>query len=192
MYGPRRGARFLDKTHSYTVKMPLIAALLEEARPLFVLVVRNPYGACPSAVERKPPSFRPDVPAERRLELVAEHWANTHRIALEDGEGIGGLTVVRFEDFLADPEAVVKALCSFTSLDYDPEMIPRPGHAMPWATLPSDRKWFPLYADDRLERVTPEQISIVEARCAEIASRFGYRPDGHDARPSRVGVTTGS
>lgn len=187
-----RGTRFLDKTHSYTVKMPLIAALLEESRPLFVLVVRNPYGACPSAVERKPPSFAPEVAAERRLALVAEHWANAHRIALDDESSTGGLAVVRFEDFLADPGGVVQSLCSYVGLDYSPDMVPRPGQTMPWATLPTDRKWYPLYADDRLERVTSEQLTIVEERCAEIALRFGYRPDGHDVRESPVEITPGS
>lgn len=192
VYGRGGDARFLDKTHSYTVKMALIAALLEDADPLFVLVVRNPYGACPSAVARKPPSFAASVTAERRLELVAEHWANAHRIALEDAERVGRTAVVRFEDFLADPEAVVRELCSFAGLEYRPAMVPRAGDSMPWATLPTDRKWWPLYPDDRLERITPEQLEIVAERCAEIASRLGYRPDGRDVRESPVELTTSS
>ncbi len=198
VYGRGPDARFLDKTHSYTVKMPLIAALLEDARPLFVLVVRNPYGACPSAVKRKPPSFATSLTPEQRLEIVSEHWANAHRIALEDAGGAGGLAVVRFEDFLASPETVVRALCSFTGLDYGPAMVPRAEDSMPWATLPSDRKWYPLYADDRLEQITPAQVAIVAERCGEVAARFGYRPDGHDPRESpveivgRPAVTTGS
>lgn len=181
-----RGTRFLDKTHAYTVKMPLIATLLRESRPLFVLVVRNPYGACTSAVERKPPSFRPDVPSNRRLELVAEHWANAHRIALDDAAAAGGLAVVRFEDFLSNPEAVVRALCSFADLDYSPTMVPRPGQTMPWATLPSDRKWYPLRPDDRLERTTPDQATIVDEQCGLLATRFGYSVDGRVERDRPV------
>lgn len=185
-----RGTRFLDKTHAYTVKLPLLAALLEGTGPRFVLVVRNPYGACPSAVERKPPSFRADVPPEQRLDLVAQHWANAHRIALEDAESAGGLAIVRFEDFLADPERVVRALCSFVGLDYRREMTPQPGQRMPWATLPIDRKWYPLYRDDRLERTTPEQAAVVEQRCGLLAARFGYRADGLDDRDEPIEIVT--
>jgi hypothetical protein len=185
-----RGSRFLDKTHSYTVKTPLLAQLLEGTEPRFVLVVRNPYGACPSAVERKPPSFRADVPDEQRLDLVAQHWANAHRIALEDAESAGGLAVVRFEDFLADPESVMRPLCAFVGLDYSPSMTPQPGQRMPWATLPTDRKWYPLYRDDRLERTTPAQAAIVEERCGPLATRFGYRPDGLDDRDEPVEIVT--
>lgn len=187
-----RGTRFLDKTHSYTVKVPLIAALLAESRPLFVLVVRNPYGACPSAVERKPPSFRADLSFERRLDLVAQHWANAHRIALEDAGALGELAIVRFEDFLADPASVVTALCEFVELEYLPSMVPQPGQRIPWATLPTDRKWYPLYADNRLERVTSEQVAIVGTHCGDVASRLGYRPDGRDARGNPIEITRGA
>jgi hypothetical protein len=181
-------ARFLDKTHAYTVKMPLIAALLEDARPLFVLVVRNPYGACTWAVDRKPPSFRLQPTYDERLELLATHWANAHRIALEDAEEVGDVAVVRFEDFLTDPEAVVQALCAFADLDYHPGMVPRPGQERPWATLPGDRKWYPLYADNRLERTTATQRAIIELCCDEVAARFGYRPDGRSPAPAPIEI----
>jgi hypothetical protein len=70
-------ARFIDKTHAHTVRIPLLSALLRDARPIFVLVVRNPYETCRWAVERKPTLFRPDTPRARRLELLAEHWSRT-------------------------------------------------------------------------------------------------------------------
>ena len=181
-------ARFLDKTHAYTVKMPLLAALLAGARPIFILVVRNPYGACTWTLARKPPSFRAELSYERRLELVAQHWANAHRTALDDAEDIGDTAVVRFEDFLSDPEAVIGALCELTGLDYDPAMVPRPDQSLPWATLPSDRKWYPLYADNRVARTTPAERAVVETYCSELAERFGYDVDGHSRRPEPVEI----
>ena len=57
-------------------------------------------------------------------------------------------------------------------------MVPREGQRRPWATLPSDRKWYPLYADERVAATTPSQRSIVGAKCAELADRLGYGPDG--------------
>lgn len=169
-----RRARFLDKTHAYIVKMPLLAAMLAGGRPLFVVVVRNPYVVCTWALERKPPSFRRDVSTDARLDLIAEHWANAYRIALEDAAAVGDATVVRFEDFLADPEGVVTSLCELAELEYDPAMVPQPGQKRPWTTLPGDRKWYPFYADDRLARTTRKQRAIVERHCGELASRLGY------------------
>lgn len=171
-------ARFVDKTHAYTVKMPLLAALLEDASPLFVLVARNPYGACTWALERKPPSFGAQIDADRRLRFIAEHWANAHRIALEDARLLGNTAVVRFEDFLADPAETVKALCVFAGLEFDPGMLPAPGQTLPYATLPADRKWYPLYGDDRLGRASDTQLAIVDEHCRELAAHFGYEPDG--------------
>jgi hypothetical protein len=104
-------ARFLDKTHAYTVKIPLLAALLADANPFFVLVVRNPYETCRWAVERKPTLFQAGVARRQRLELLAEHWSNAYATALGDAEMVPNVATVRFEDFMADPQAVVRALC---------------------------------------------------------------------------------
>ena len=184
-------ARFLDKTHAYSVKMPLISSLLDGAGPLFVLVVRNPYFACRWAVERKPPDFRRGLSRDERLRLVAEHWAKMHRIALDDAASIPNVTVVRLEDFLAQPEAVVRSLCAFTGLEYDPALVPRPGQKRPWATLPGDRKWYPLYVDDRLGRPTAADTAIIGERCLALAERFGYSPDGSAAGSGTVELLAG-
>jgi len=171
-------ARFFDKTHTFTVKMPLLAAYLRGCDPRFVLVVRNPYGWCHRAVRRKPPSFRVQLAHEDQLRLVAEHWANSYRIALDDGARVGSLTVVRFEDFVADPEATVRGLCDALGLEFDPAMVPRAGQALPFATLPGDRKWHPLFPDPWLADVTDEEAAIVEETCGSLAERLGYGRDG--------------
>jgi hypothetical protein len=174
-----RHARFLDKTHAYTVKIPLLAALLTESRPVFVLVARNPYETCRWIVARKAKFFREHVSSRRRLELAAEHRANAYRIALDDARQVGDLTVVRFEDFLEDPRAAVGRLCEHTGLECHDEMVPQPGQRRPFATLPGDRKWYPLYRSASAEEITPDERDVVGTRCAEMAAYFGYEP----ARP---------
>ena len=123
---PRR-ARFLDKTHTNTLKLPLLAEYLRGCDPFFVLVVRNPYGWCHRAVRRKRPAHRVVLAPEQELRLAAEHWSNSYRIALEDAATIPNVAVVRFEDFVADPETTVRSLCAFVGLDFEPAMVPRPG-----------------------------------------------------------------
>jgi hypothetical protein len=167
-------ARFLDKTHANTVKIPLLAKLLERHDPFFLLVTRNPYASCPWIVRRKPPSFRVELSYERQLELTAEHWDNAYRIALDDGQKIDRFAVVRYEDWIADPVSSTKRLCTMLELEFDPAMLPQPGQSRPFATLPSDRKWFPLYPDTRLENLTEAEADVIGARCDTLAERLGY------------------
>src|SRR5919204_985150 len=167
-------ARFFDKTHTNTLKLPLLAAYLEGYDPHFVLVVRNPYSWCYRAVRRKRPSHRAVLAPEQELRLAAENWANSYRIALEDARHVPNVTTVRFEDFVADPEAVVRRLCDFVGLEFDPGMIPQAGQRVPFATLPGDRKWYPLFPDPWLEQVGAEEVELVAGVCGPLAAELGY------------------
>ena len=143
-----------------------------------MLVVRNPYSWCHRAIRRKPPSFRVELPANEQLRLVAEHWSNSYRVALDDAARVGNLTVVRFEDFVADPATTVRRLCEFLGLEFERTMVPAPRQKLPFATLPGDRKWYPLFADSWLAHVSEQEAAIVEARCGPLAQELGYRWDG--------------
>jgi hypothetical protein len=54
-------------------------------------------------------------------------------------------------------------------------MVPQPGQPRPFATLPGDRKWYPLYPDTRLENLTEAEASVIGARCDKLAEQLGYR-----------------
>lgn len=176
----RGGARFVDKTHANAVRIPYVDALLDGCEPFFVLVLRNPYAICPRALRRKPPSWRTPPPYGTQLALAAQHWENVARLALEDGRRTGRFGAIRFEDFLRNPEAVVRAICELVGLSYKPELVPRPGDRLPFATLPTDTKWYPLREDSW--EVSEEEIAIVAARCGELATRLGYLPAAQLAR----------
>jgi hypothetical protein len=172
-HDPRR-ARFVDKTHTYTVKVPYIDRLLAGHDPHFVLVIRNPYTLCFRAVRRKPPSWRWDVAYENQLRLVAQHWRNSTRLALEDGAATGRFIAVRFEDFLHDPATVVRAICETVDLPYNDDLVPQPGHTFPFATLPSDRKWYPLHDDAWRDQVGDIEARIIEGECGPLIRELGY------------------
>jgi hypothetical protein len=171
-------ARFFDKTHTNTLKLPLLAEYLRGCDPFFVLVVRNPYSWCYRAVRRKRPAHRVRLAPEQELRLAAEHWRNSYRTALHDAQTIPNVAVVRFEDFVAEPEAVIRRLCSFVGVELEPEMIPRPGDRFPFATLPDDRKWHPLFPDPWLAQVTHWEAAIVASECEPLATELGYGADG--------------
>lgn len=182
-----RLARFMDKTHTFTVKIPYIDRLLVGHDPRFVLVVRNPYTMCFRAVRRKPPSWQRQVAYEDQLRLVAQHWRNSTRLALDDGTATGRFIAVRFEDFLQNPAAVVRAVCNAVDLRYDDDLVPQPEHTMPFATLPWDRKWYPLQGDEWRDKVGDLEARIVEEECGALISELGY---GRltDATPTHRGL----
>jgi hypothetical protein len=178
-------ARFFDKTHTNTLRIPLLAEYLREAEPFFVLVVRNPWSWCHRAVWRKPPSYHVIPPLDEQLRLAAEHWANSYATALADAARVPNVLTLRFEDFVADPEGTVRTLTASLGLEFEPAQVPRPGQPFPFATLPGDRKWHPLFPDPWLAQVDDREAEIVERECGPLARRFGYGVDGarSDARP---------
>ena len=173
-------ARFLDNTHTYTVKLGYLDALLEGCDPFFLLVLRNPFTFCFRAVRRKAPSWRIVPPYEHQLRVAAEHWENSYRLALADGKQTGRFAAVRFEDFIANPEATIRAVCDFVQLEFDPDLVPQPDHRIPFATLPSDTKWHPLREDQWRNQVPDSDAEIIEDRCGPLAATLGYdrRVDG--------------
>jgi Sulfotransferase family len=182
----RSSARFFDKTHTNTLKLPLIVEYLRDCEPFFVLVARNPYSWCYRAVRRKRPSYRVSLSAEQELRLAAEHWANSYRVALEDAIQIPNVATVRFEDFVADAEGTVRSLCAFLGLDFCDEMVPQPEQTLPFATLPGDRKWYPLFRDQWLASVGDSEAEIIRSECESVAASFGYGRSAPDAVRDRA------
>jgi len=179
----KHDARFVDKTHTNTVRISYLDALLADCDPFFVLVVRSPYTTCVRAIQRKPPSWRTVPPRDEQVTIAAQHWENAHRIALDDGAQTGRFAAVRFEDFLRDPEAMVRAICNTVGLRYDPSLVPRAGDRLPFATLPTDTKWYPLRSDVPVAELDAHHLEIVDARCGQLARRLAYVRDGEHTRP---------
>jgi hypothetical protein len=168
-------ARFADKTQTYTVKAGYIAKLLEGCDPHFVLVTRNPYSMSYRAAVRD--YAHVEIGHEARVRLAAEHWENSYRLALQDGEELDRFSVVRFEDFVEDPISIVRDLCAFVDLPFDEELVPQPHHTLPPGTYPvGDAKWYPLRPDSWLPRVGEQDAAIIAERCGTLAERFGYSP----------------
>jgi len=111
---------------------------------------------------------------KERLEICAQHWANSIRCALEDRDE--DMLVVRFEDLLQGPERVLREICEHVELDFYEDMLPAPYHKIPFGSRFWDR-WYPLSLDRALhyiERATPEELEIVERRCGSLARALGY------------------
>ena len=176
-------ARFLDKSQSYALKIPLIRACLPDA--LFVVQTRDPYVMCWREAAARPAikyrlwKERPSL--EVGLRLAAQHWRNTYETALEDLRDRPYGLFIRFEDLLASPEQTLKHVLAFLDLEFFPDMLPQPHHRLPLGSQDPE-KWYPLRADanERYLRQLPEvAIRIVYEELGEIAEMFGYfPPDG--------------
>lgn len=175
------GARFVDKSQVFTVRVGLIAALLRNAKPHFVLVTREPYASIVRAARGGAADMkvlRAYLPLEERLDICAEHYANSFCAALDDlhRESLPFLQL-RFEDLLNNPKDVLTQVCDFAQLDFCEDMLPAAHHALPWGSRFAER-WFPLrpevntaYARD----VSAEAITIINRRLGDLFQTLGYK-----------------
>lgn len=172
--------RFVDKSQLYTVKVSYLNALLEGTDPRFVLITRNPYAICYRSVDRARSLQRlaDRFTFQERLSLAAQHWANSMEYALSDRDKVKHFLILRFEDFLNDPQDQLLKLCEFIDLEYRETMLPQEDDQFPAGTLRKSR-WYPLRADVNkkyLERIDKGSVEIIGNRCQTYAEQFGYVP----------------
>lgn len=172
-------ARFVDKSQLYTVKVSFLNALLREHHPKFLLVTRDPYALCLRAAHGRlydHPQVKGGCSLLQKLRFACEHWTNSMRCALDDGDKVEAFQWMRFEDLLSNPEAELPQICEFLELAFDPDMLPQPHHRLPLGSTRRDR-WYPLRPDvnDRyFQSATLEQIEIIDGICGDYARHFGY------------------
>jgi hypothetical protein len=105
--------RWGDKTPRYTRKMPLIERTLPEAR--FVHLIRDGRDVALSLMEVH---FGPDD-----VRGAAERWTQWIEQARRHGERVRHYLELRYEDLIADPQAILGRICEFVELPWDPAML---------------------------------------------------------------------
>ncbi len=170
-------ARIVDMSQLYSIQVAFVARMLEEFGPLFVIATRNPYAVCARAVAKEYVAAHgctftdPDA----KIACAVEHWSNSFRCALDDTETLPRL-IVRYEDFMSDPENVVRRIDAFADLPFDPRQIPGPDQPFPPGSLEDD-KWYPLRSGENkryLERLDPALVRALNARAGDLIERLGY------------------
>ena len=155
--------RLLEKTPKNALRIPFMAAAFPEAR--FVYLYRDPRPTLASMMEAwSSGKFRtyPQlpgwsgpawslllVPGWRELagaplnQIVATQWATTTRVLLDD---LGALPsdrwrAVRYENFVAEPQAFVADLCRALELEWDRHLAGRLPLARNTVSTPDAEKW---------------------------------------------------
>ncbi len=99
----------LEKSPPNLLKMRFLQALFPTAR--FVVVVRHPLAVTVATLKWRTRPERLLSPAG-----LLEHWLHCHEILLADGPHVKLMRILRYEDFVADPEAELAQLCRFLNL----------------------------------------------------------------------------
>ena len=186
---PPGAIRLLEKTPKNALRIPFLREVFPEAR--FVYLHRDPRETLSSMIEawnsgtfrtypRLPGWTGPAwslllIPGWKDLigkplpEIVARQWETTTRILLDDLAAVPADRVhrIRYDAFLADPQAQMQRLCSELDLDWDTTLEAALPHSVHTLSAPAAEKWRRHEAE--IEAVLP-LIEATAAR-AESASR---------------------
>lgn len=168
-YAAREGKRtYGDKTPRYCLDVPILATLFPEAR--FVHVIRDGRDV---ALSVRAVSFGPDT-----IGGAALYWRNRALATRRFGEVLdpSRYTEYRHEDLLDDTEGVVRRLCGFAGLPFDPAMLtyheriaPRTEAHHPHVHRPPTkglRNW--------RSELTIEDVRIIELLAGDALDELGY------------------
>ncbi len=114
LYAEREGKRrYGDKTPGYVQEMPRLQRVLPEAR--FIHIIRDGRDVSLSHLRM---NWGPETYAES-----ARLWRNRIRKARKQAPQIEHYTEIHFEDLVSDTEGVLRKVCEFVELEFDPAML---------------------------------------------------------------------
>jgi hypothetical protein len=106
--------RWGEKTPFYGRRMPAIEAVLPEAH--FVHVIRDGRDV---ALSLRPLWFSPG----ERIEAQAQNWLTKVSAIRANGKSCRHYLEIRYEDLVLDTDPVLRRVCDFIALPYDPRML---------------------------------------------------------------------
>jgi hypothetical protein len=188
MYAEREGKqRYGDKTPGYVQEMRRIQRVLPEAR--FVHIIRDGRDVSLSHLRM---NWGPET-----YEQSARLWRNRIRKARKMAPDVNHYMEIHFEDLVGDTEGVLRKVCDFIELDFDPVMLDyheraedrlkekarelprknRPNQSAE-ARMDSHRLAKEPPRSDRVgmwrERMSEEEISAYEAIAGDFLVKLGY------------------
>lgn len=186
LYAEEHGkTRYAEKTPMNVMHIPFLARTFPEAR--FIHLIRDGRDVALSYLDT---DFGVDSLGESAI-----YWRRFVRKGRRDGRRLGGrYREIRYEDLLADPEAVLRSLCTFVELPYDPAMLtyhrqadrilestPHPEHHERLRLPPTRglRDW--------RTQMDEESLELFEALAGDLLAEVGYER-GAEAIPASIRV----
>lgn len=153
---------FGDKSPRIQHFMPDLLALIPDAR--FLHIVRDGRAVAASMNNR----------THKNLELAAQEWVESNAIGLANQAMVGEdqYKIIRYEDLLTEPESIVKEVCDFLKLPFEPQMIEES------ETRSDDDYVSPRFETEKIDafksELSQKQIRKIEKWQAPLLQRFGY------------------
>lgn len=174
--GLDRIRRWVEKTPANRRYLPAIFSRFPQAKVL--LTMRDPRAifAAQIALEKT-----------RRLGTFStyycvSHWREAATLALRAQQAHDpAIFVVRFEDLVGTPEALMRKVCGFLEIAFDPAAVLSPTKAgRPWPGNSAAEIGFSTIDSAPLTRwekeLSPDEIGWVEWHCQDLMPAFGYQP----------------
>ena len=171
-------ARWIEKTPANRRCLPAIQSKFPKAKIL--LTIRDPRAilAAQIALEktRKLGTFS--------TYYCISHWREAAQIACVAMENRdSGAFVVPYEMLVLETADVMKGVCAFLGIAYDPETVLRPTKAGKfWTGNSAAETEFSQISEEPLTRwqkeLSEDEIGWVEWHCRDLMPRFGYQPQG--------------
>ncbi|MEL6368306.1 MAG: sulfotransferase [Pseudomonadota bacterium] len=159
-----QGEVFMEKSPPNSARTRWLQAHFKDA--YFVALVRNGY-AVAEGITRKgdPKHFDEGWP----IEMSARQWARGNDVLLEDAEHLDNLMWLKYENLCEDPEAALARVAEFAGLNTTQ------GFYRPEALAIHERKEAVRNMNQiSIEKLTPEQIAIVNRVAGDSLRHFGY------------------
>ncbi len=194
LYAENHGkSRYGDKTPGYVKQMGIVQRSLPEAR--FIHLIRDGRDVALSRENRTDAE-------EMTTERLAMIWKRRINRARGQAPRLKHYTEVRYEDLVRDPEAVLREICEFIELPFDPAMLTYHERSADrlqeiardlddddgGALRPADERVeaHQLVTDapreDRVDRwrehMSPQDVAIFENTAGDLLEELGYELSG--------------
>lgn len=109
------------------------------------------------------------------LERCARHWSTANRLMLDDAEHLEHFMLVRYEELVQDPRAIMRRVCRFLALDSNPiqAIIDKE-----WQVHNMDNTAAQIQDFNRksFARLQARDLEIINHNAGEMLERLGYLP----------------
>ena len=120
---------------------------------------------------------------------VIAHWRAAANLARRVRAGDGRGLFVQFEQLVGEPATVMKKVCEYLEINFDPEVVLKPTKiGEPWGGNSAAQIGFSQVSAEPASRweneLSENEVGWVEWHCRELMPEFGYEPR-LSARPLR-------
>ena len=128
-------------------------------------------------------SFTKAVIGEKHPYFIAKQWNELQTLCIEqmDKYGTESIFPLSYENLLANPEKVVKELCTFLDIEFSPKMLDFHTSKEAERSAKSSTLWEnlsqPIKSNNSkkfLNELTTAEIQIIESVCGDVMDKLGY------------------